>query len=41
VARWGYLGDPDGKIGVGMAYKGADDRQFVVNTIRWLARVIP
>ena len=38
---WGGLGDPDGKIGTGMAYAGADDRQFVVNTIRWLARVIP
>jgi hypothetical protein len=37
----GELGDPDGKIGIGMAYAGADDRQFVVNTIRWLARVIP
>ena len=41
VAAWGGPGDPDGKIGVGMAYAGADDRQLVVNTIRWLARVIP
>jgi hypothetical protein len=41
TAVWGGFGDPDGKIGAGMAYAGADDRQFVVNTIRWLARVIP
>jgi hypothetical protein len=41
VAGRADLGDPDGKIGVGMSYAGADDRQFVVNTIRWLARVIP
>jgi hypothetical protein len=40
TAAWGFPGDPDGKIGIGMAYAGADDRQFVVNTIRWLARVI-
>jgi hypothetical protein len=41
VAAWGLPGDPDGKIGAGMVYAGADDRQFAVNTIRWLARVIP
>lgn len=40
-ARWGGLGDPDGKIGAGMAYAGADDQQFVINIVRWLAGVIP
>ena len=40
-ARWGGVGDPDGKIGAGMAYAGAQDQQFVTNTMRWLARVIP
>jgi hypothetical protein len=40
-ARWGGAGDPDGKIGAGMAYAGAQDQQFVTNVVRWLGRVLP
>lgn len=40
-ARWGVAGDPDGKLGAGMAYAGAQDQQFVTNIARWLAKVIP
>lgn len=40
-ATWGGIGDPDRKIGAGMAYAGAQDQQFVTNIARWLARVIP
>lgn len=39
-ASWGGRHDPDG-IGKGMAYPGADDQQFVLNTVRWLARILP
>jgi len=40
-ARRGGSGDPDGRIGAGMAYAGAQDQQFVTNIGRWLAKVIP
>ncbi len=40
-ARWGGSGDPEGKIGAGMAYAGAQDQQFVTNIVRWLGRVLP
>lgn len=40
-ASWGGSGDPEGKIGAGMAYAGAQAQQFVTNIARWLAKVIP
>lgn len=40
-ARWGGSGDPQGTLGAGMAYAGADDQQFVTNVVRWLVGVLP
>lgn len=40
-ARWGGSGDPQGTIGAGMAYAGANNQQFVTNIARWLVRVLP
>lgn len=40
-ARWGGAGDPDGKIGAGMVYTGAQNQRFVTNVVRWLGRVFP
>ncbi len=33
--------DPDGKLGKGLAFTGAHNQQFVLNTVRWLGRVLP
>lgn len=40
-ARWNVPGDPDGTIGAGMAYAGADNQQFAANIVRWLAGMLP
>ncbi|MDQ3516589.1 MAG: hypothetical protein M3403_07440 [Gemmatimonadota bacterium] len=33
--------DPGDALGKGLAFKGAHNQQFVLNTVRWLARVLP
>jgi hypothetical protein len=33
--------DPGDALGKGLAFKGAQNQQFVLNTIRWLGRVLP
>jgi hypothetical protein len=33
--------DPGDDLGKGLAFKGAHNQQFVLNTVRWLARVLP
>ncbi|MGK2935613.1 MAG: hypothetical protein ACSLFE_10280 [Gemmatimonadaceae bacterium] len=33
--------DPDNTLGKGLAFKGAHNQQFVLNTLRWLGRVLP
>lgn len=33
--------DPGDALGKGLAFKGAHNQQFVLNTVRWLGRVLP
>ncbi len=33
--------DPGNALGKGLAFKGAHNQQFVLNTVRWLGRVLP
>lgn len=33
--------DPGNALGKGLAFKGAHNQQFVLNTLRWLGRVLP
>jgi hypothetical protein len=33
--------DPGNTLGKGLAFKGAHNQQFVLNTLRWLGRVLP
>jgi hypothetical protein len=33
--------DPDGRLGKGLAFTGAQNQQFVVNTVRWLSGALP
>ncbi len=33
--------DPGGTLGKGLAFGGANNKQFALNTLRWLGRVLP